>query len=133
MPDLITIETLCQGLNGYQSKIEINDTINKIHFLITKYFLNIDNDIDNITYIDLKRLKEVALYLFDIVIDDLFEDDIETESRKTIFTLCQNIFEQLCKVYQKDYDRYKDEYFELTFMAIACTSIGKNRKSIRAI
>ncbi|SHD77369.1 DEAD/DEAH box helicase [Schnuerera ultunensis] len=126
MSDLLTIESLCEGLNGYQNNIEINLKINKIHFLITKYFLSIDNDIDNVTYIDLKRLKEIGLYLFDIVIDDLFKDDIEPESRKTIFTLCQNIFEQLCKVYQKDYDKYKDEYFELTFMAIACTSIGKN-------
>ena len=126
MSDLLTIESLCEGLNGYQNNIEINDKINEIHFLITKYFLSIDNDIDNITYIDLKKLKEIALYLFDVVIDDLFKDDVEPESIKTIFTLCQNIFEQLCKVYQKDFEKYKGEYFELTFMAIACTSIGKN-------
>ena len=126
MSDLLTIESLCQGLNGYKNHIEINHRINEIHFLITKYLLSIDNDIDTIEYIDLKKLKEIALYLFDIVIDDLFLRDIEPESRKTIFTLCQNIFEQLCKIYQKDYDRYKNEYFELTFMAIACASIGKN-------
>lgn len=126
MSDLLTVESLCEGLNGYKNNIEINHKINKIHFIITKYLLSVDNDIDKIAYIDLKKLKEIALYLFDIVIDDLFISDIESESRKTIFTLCQNIFEQLCKIYQKDYDIYKNEYFELTFMAIACTSIGNN-------
>lgn len=126
MPELITIESLCRGLNGFQSREEINKTVNSIHFQLTKYFLSVDNVIEEVPYEDFKRLKEIALYLFDILIDNLFIEDIEPESRKTMSMLCQNIFEQLCKVYKNNYEENKNEYLELTFMAISCSSISNN-------
>ncbi|MDU5081862.1 DEAD/DEAH box helicase [uncultured Tissierella sp.] len=127
MRDLITIDNICKSLHKYQGRIELINKINNIHFLLLKYYLQVeDKEAFTIDEDEIKKLKEIGLFLFDLATDEMFEKAIDSQTKRDLFDISLNLFEQLCKIYKLRFEEFKNGYLELLLIAISCAALGDN-------